>query len=109
MTETTYCIYVQHEPFKMYYILTYQTIDDYVSRRVPYRSEHLALAKSYFDKGILVMGGALANPADKAVLVFKSTSKDVVEDFVRQDPYVKQGLIVSWEIREWTVVLGGEG
>jgi uncharacterized protein len=93
----------------MYYILIYHTVDDYVNRRKPYRDEHLALAQSYYDRGMLIMGGALADPPDKAILVFKSTSKDVIEDFIRKDPYVQQGLIPSWEIRVWTVVMGGEG
>lgn len=92
----------------MYYILTYHTVDNYVERRAPFRSEHLALATSYFERGILVMGGALANPVDKAVVIFKATSKESIEEFIRQDPYVQQGLVVSWEIREWTVVVGGE-
>jgi uncharacterized protein YciI len=92
----------------MYFILTYVTVEDYVTRRAPFRSAHLALAREYHERGFLVMGGALADPADKAVLVFRCQDKSVVEDFVRQDPYVQNGLIVSWEVREWTVVIGGE-
>lgn len=92
----------------MYYILTYQTVDDYVNRRAPYRSEHLALANSYRDRGIMIMGGALANPVDKAVVIFKSNSTEVIKEFIHKDPYVQNGLVESWEIREWTVVVGGE-
>lgn len=92
----------------MYYVLTYITVDNYVTRRAPYRPKHLALAKEYHKKGLLVMGGALSDPADKAILVFKCQDKSVVEDFVRQDPYVQNGLITSWEVREWTVVIGGD-
>ncbi|HSI77621.1 MAG TPA: YciI-like protein [Lunatimonas sp.] len=92
----------------MYYILTYHTVADYVNRRVPFRNEHLALAKSYCDRGIMIMGGALANPVDKAVVIFKSNSTEDVEEFIRQDPYVQNGLVDSWEIREWNVVVGGD-
>lgn len=91
----------------MYYVLTYHTVDDYVNRRKPFRSEHLALANSYHDRGIMIMGGALANPVDKAVVIFKSNSTEVIEEFIQQDPYVQNGLVESWEIREWTVVVGG--
>ena len=91
----------------MYYILTYHTVEDYVNLRSPFRAEHLALAKSYCDKGIMIMGGALANPADKAIVIFKSNSTEVIEEFIRQDPYVQHGLVEDWEIREWTVVVGG--
>ncbi len=52
------------------------------------------------------MGGALADPADKAVLIFKCQDKEVVENFVLKDPYVQNCIIDSWEVREWTVVIG---
>jgi uncharacterized protein YciI len=52
------------------------------------------------------MGGALAEPADAAVMIFKTGSRAAVEDFARDDPYVKAGLIVEWSVRPWTVVIG---
>lgn len=90
----------------MFYLLTYKTVDDYIQLRSPFRNIHLSLAKEYYEKGILVMGGALANPADKALLVFKCEDKNTIEDFVKRDPYVQNGLITSWDIREWAVVIG---
>jgi uncharacterized protein YciI len=50
------------------------------------------------------MGGALAEPADSAIMVFKSEGRAAVEEFARNDPYVKAGLIVEWSVRPWTVV-----
>lgn len=91
----------------MYYILTYKTVDNYVERRAPFRSEHLALATKFYENGELVMAGALVNPADGAVLVFKGDSPEIAERFAKSDPYVKQGLITEWTVREWTVVIGG--
>lgn len=90
----------------MFYLLTYYTVEDYIERRAPFRNIHLSLAKEYFDKGQLVMGGALANPPDKALLVFKCEDKNTIEEFVKRDPYVQNGLVASWDIREWTVVIG---
>jgi uncharacterized protein YciI len=90
----------------MYFILTYITGDGYIKRRAPFRNQHLALASEYHHKGLLVMGGALADPADKAVLIFKCQDKEVVENFVLKDPYVQNCIIDSWEVREWTVVIG---
>lgn len=92
----------------MYYILFYQTVDDYIEKRGPFRNEHLGLAKEAQDNGSLIMAGALAEPADGAVLVFKGNSPKVAEDFANSDPYVKNGLITKWYVRPWTVVIGGE-
>jgi len=54
------------------------------------------------------MAGALAEPADGAVLVFKSDDARVAERFAVNDPYVKNGLITEWSVRPWTVVIGGD-
>jgi uncharacterized protein YciI len=91
----------------MYYILFYKTVDNYVEKRAPYREEHLAYAKASIERGDLVMAGALAEPVDGAVLVFKGDGPSVAEDFAKNDPYVKNGLITEWQVRSWTVVVGG--
>ncbi len=91
----------------MYHILFYDYVPDILERRGPYRSEHLAGAQAAFDRGELVMAGALAEPVDRAVLIFKVDDPQVIEAFVRNDPYVKAGLVTSWQIRPWTVVIGG--
>lgn len=92
----------------MYYLLFYETVDDYIEQRAPYRSEHLAKASKAHQSGTLVMAGALDDPADGAVLVFRGDSPEVAEDFAHNDPYVKNGLIRNWNVRPWTVVIGGE-
>lgn len=92
----------------MYFILFYKTADDYMERRPAFRAEHLALAQEAFERGEIVLAGALADPADGAVLVFKGDSPEAAENFARNDPYVKNGLIVEWHVRPWTVVIGNE-
>ncbi|MCA9755672.1 MAG: hypothetical protein KDA27_07720 [Candidatus Eisenbacteria bacterium] len=67
---------------------------------------HLGLAWEAAERGELLLGGALADPVDGAVLLFRADSKDVVERFVASDPYVQNGLIQSWRIRPWTTVVG---
>lgn len=88
-----------------YYLLIYHVFDDYVSRRAPYREEHLRLAREAQRRGELILGGALADPVDKALLVFRVEDPAVIEAFVHSDPYVKNGLVNRWEIRAWTVVI----
>jgi uncharacterized protein YciI len=91
----------------MYLLLMYEVVDDYIERRAPLRSEHLALANAAHERGDLALAGALADPADRAVLAFSTEDRAVVEAFVAADPYVREGLVTSWEIRPWNVVIGG--
>jgi uncharacterized protein YciI len=90
----------------MHYLLMYDTAPDYLERRGTFRSQHLGLAREAHVRGELVLGGALANPVDGAILLFKGDSPKVAEDFAAADPYVKNGLIKSWRVREWTTVVG---
>lgn len=91
----------------MYYILFYELADDYLEKRVPLRPAHLALAEKAREAGEIVMAGALANPPDSALLVFRGDGPEVAEAFAKNDPYVHNGLIRKWYVREWTVVVGG--
>lgn len=90
----------------MHYLLIYETAHDYLERRAAYRREHLALAWDAHERGELVLGGALADPVDGAVLLFQGDSPQAAEEFVRQDPYVRHGLVKSWRVRPWTTVVG---
>ena len=90
-----------------HWLLTYDLVDDYLERRAPLRPEHLALAEAAHARGELVMAGALAEPADRAVLVFRSDDAGAAEAFAHADPYVRDGLVQSWQVRPWTVVIGG--
>jgi uncharacterized protein YciI len=91
-----------------YYTLFYHLVDDYLTRRPLYREEHLRLAREAHERGELFLGGALADPADQALLVFRVRDRSVAEAFARNDPYVLNGLVTRWEVRPWTVVIGNE-
>lgn len=90
----------------MHYLLTYDLVPDYLARREQFRNEHLALAWASHARGELVLGGALADPADGAVLFFQAESPDVVEAFAKSDPYVVNGLVTRWQVRRWNTVVG---
>lgn len=91
----------------MYHILFYHYVEEILERRVPFRSEHLARIQAAHARGELVMAGALSNPVDQAVLIFRVADPQIVEQFVQEDPYVQNGLVTAWQIRPWTVVVGG--
>lgn len=92
----------------MYFALLYETVPDHAQRRIPFRAEHLALAHQAHREGRLILAGAF-DPPDGALLVFRTESAAEVEAFARADPYVRNGLVTSWRVRPWTVVVGGEG
>ena len=90
----------------MHFLLFYDVTADYVERREEYRNEHLRLAWDSSERGELIMGGALTEPLDGAVLLFNAGSASIVEQFAKNDPYVRNGLVKSWRVRQWVTVAG---
>ena len=90
----------------VHYLLFYEVVPDYAERRTPFRAAHLALARAARARGEMVLGGALANPADGAILLFRGDSPAPAEAFAAADPYVQNGLVARWYVREWTTVVG---
>jgi uncharacterized protein YciI len=88
-----------------YFALIYDVVDDYLERRAQFRGEHLALARTAKERGELVLAGAFSEPADGALLIFRVEDRSVVEKFANSDPYVTNGLVRSWRVRPWTVVI----
>jgi uncharacterized protein len=92
----------------MHYLLFYELTSDYLERRIALRREHLELAREAHERGELILGGALSNPVDRAVLLFRGDSPEVAESFALADPYVRDGLVKRWQVREWTTVVGDD-
>ena len=91
-----------------YYALLYDAVEDYVTRRQPFRDEHLGLVRAAYARGEVLLAGALGEPPDGGLLVFRADTPAVAEAFARHDPYVVNGLITRWQVRPWHVVIGGE-
>jgi uncharacterized protein len=81
-------------------------VEDYVERRAALREEHLRLATAAFERGELILAGALSDPVDQALLIFHPPDRSGAEAFARDDPYVVNGLVTHREVRDWTVVVG---
>jgi hypothetical protein len=90
----------------MYYLLFYDYVEDVLERRRPLREEHLSLAKRAHERGELIFGGALSDPVDQGILVWKVEDPSTIEEFAKSDPYVTGGIVERWRIRPWNVVIG---
>ena len=90
----------------MHYILFYDVRSDYVEKRAQFRELHLKHARAAYDRGELVLAGALADPVDGAMLIFRGDSPATAEAFAQADPYVTNGLVTKWRVRKWSTVIG---
>ena len=92
-----------------YFLLLYQVVPDYTQRRAAVRAAHLELARAAQGRGEIVLAGAYGDPIEGAALVFRAADASVAEQFAKHDPYVQGGLVTSWRVYPWNVVISDTG
>ncbi len=70
-------------------------------------NQYLKMVREAYDRGHIGLASALGDPPDRALIVFHVEDVAVVENFAHADPYVTQGLVPRWEVKPWSVVVGG--
>jgi uncharacterized protein YciI len=92
----------------VHYLLFYEVVENYEERKKPFREAHIKYAREAAARGDLVLGGALTNPVDGAVILFRTDSPEAAEKFAKSDPYVVNGVITNWRVRKWNTVVGAD-
>ncbi len=90
-----------------HFLLIYTYASDYLEKRAAHRGVHIALANDSAARDELQLGGAV--PSDEppfGLLLFKGETPQAAEDFARSDPYVINGVVTAWRVREWITVVG---
>jgi uncharacterized protein YciI len=82
------------------YVLFYESADDVLSKAPAVFPQHLARLQEFKARGELLMVGTFADPqADGSMAIF--ASRDGAESFATGDPFVLQGVVRSWAVKEW--------
>lgn len=87
-----------------HFLLLYDYPDDVLERRTPWREEHLALVREWKEDGRLLLAGAIGDPVSGGALAFRVDDEADVDEFMRSDPYVREGVIVGHRVEPWKVV-----
>lgn len=67
------------------------------------RPAHRDYLKVLADQGRLVMSGPFGDDSG-GLFVYEADDAAQVENWVRQDPFARSGVFVSWEVRAWNVI-----
>jgi uncharacterized protein len=82
------------------YVVLYESADDVLAKAPVHFEAHSARGQEFHERGSLVAYGPFADPqAQGSMAVF--TTREEAEEFVRGDPFVLNGVVRDWEIREW--------
>ena len=88
------------------YVLLYDSADDVASKAPAHFPAHKARLDAFHARGDLLLIGTFGNPQDEgSMAVFRT--REAAEEFVKDDPFVLNGVVRAWHIREWHKILGG--
>ena len=91
----------------MKYVVFYESAEDVVTKAPAHFAAHRSHWDAFRDQGTLVMIGPFANAQEHGSMAI-FTTREAAEEFVRNDPFVLNGVVKKWEIREWSEALFGD-
>jgi uncharacterized protein YciI len=91
-----------------HFALLYDMVENFVERRKPFREAHIQHVNDAHARGLIVMAGPLGDPPDGGLLIFRAESPVPVDEWVRSDTYVTNGIVVGWRVRPWNLVIGAD-
>jgi uncharacterized protein len=82
------------------FVVFYSSADDVASKAPAHFPAHKARLDEFHARGELLMVGTFADPqAQGSMSIFRT--RQGAEEFVAGDPFVRNGVVRSWEIRQW--------
>jgi uncharacterized protein YciI len=88
----------------MKYVVLYESADDVASRVPAHFPAHRQRLDDFHGRGELLMVGAFGDPQTQGSMAI-FPSREAAESFVDGDPFVLNGVVKSYEIREWNEIL----
>jgi uncharacterized protein YciI len=81
-------------------VLLYASADDVASKAPAHFPAHRARLDEFEARGELLMVGTFGDPqAEGSMAIF--SGRAAAEAFVREDPFVLNGVVRGYEIRDW--------
>ncbi len=84
------------------YLLFYESAADVREKALLHYPAHRARLDPFHARGVLLQVGLFATPEEGAMALF--TTREAAEEFVSGDPFVANGVVRRWFLREWNEV-----
>ena len=81
----------------------YEVAPEGLAKAMAHIEGHRKRLQEFHERGVLLMAGPFANPAEGALGIF--TSREAAGEFVKGDPFVLNGVVAKWRLVEWNEVL----
>ncbi len=88
------------------YVLFYESADDVRTKAPQFFPAHVARWKEFQNQGTLLMIGTFAKAQEEGSMAI-FTTREAAEAFAKNDPFVLNGVVRRWSIREWNEAIAG--
>jgi uncharacterized protein len=90
-----------------FFVISGMTLDEVRASAPDALAAHLKRSKQLRDEGTLLMAGALLHntPDEPLTTMGVFPSRDAAESYAAGDPFVLNGMVTNWYIREWANIL----
>jgi uncharacterized protein YciI len=85
------------------YVVLYESADNVLEKAPAHFPAHSERVDEFHARGTLLLTGTFADPQEGAMAIF--TTREAAEEFIDGDPFVLNGVVRRFEIREWNEVL----
>jgi uncharacterized protein YciI len=85
------------------YALFYESSPDVLTKAPLHLAAHRARWSEFTADGSLLMIGPFSDPSQGALAIF--TTREAAESFAAGDPFVLNGAVSRWYVREWLEAL----
>jgi uncharacterized protein YciI len=84
----------------MRYALFYESAEDVMSKAPAHMPAHREHFRRFHEAGTLLGIGTFGDPQTEGAMgIF--TTREAAEDFASGDPFVLNGVVRAWHVREW--------
>jgi uncharacterized protein YciI len=86
----------------MLHVLTYELAEGAQALAMQHYPTHRARLDEFHDRGLLLLVGTFADDPVGAMAVF--TTREAVDEFMADDPFLQHGVVGRHRVREWDEV-----
>ena len=88
----------------MKYVLFYESAPDVATNAPPHFPAHWARCQQFHARGDMLMVGTFGDPQTQGSMAI-FTTRAGAEAFATGDPFVLNGVVRGWEVRDWNEAL----
>ena len=93
--------------FVLFCVTSFKSVNEAKARDPQNLAAHIARSKDLHAKGKIMMAGAFLDDLDGTLTTMAVfSSREDAKEYAKGDPFVLNGTVTKWFIREWANILG---